>query len=198
MQHVSSRLAARTQLRVACGTLHGLQAAVAGAHVAIAFTRRSGLSRPACPSLAALQGQYPAVRHALCSDSASSPIANQDSSNVAEHPRVALVFGREESGLTVEELEACSHLCSIPTGSRQPSLNLSHAVAVCLAQCFDATRAYVTEAQPGRAIGSLHDADSLQSSGGAIPMLCASTCWQAGCCQQRLRSCLGRASGQWH
>ena len=51
--------------------------------------------------------------------------------------QVALVFGREESGLSAQELQACTHLCSIPAGSMQPSLNLSHAVAVALAQLFD-------------------------------------------------------------
>ena len=49
----------------------------------------------------------------------------------------ALVFGREESGLTAEEVSACTHCCSIPTGELQPSLNLSHAVAVVLAQLFE-------------------------------------------------------------
>lgn len=48
----------------------------------------------------------------------------------------ALVFGREESGLTEAELALCAHSCSIPTGSIQPSLNLSHAVCVILAQIF--------------------------------------------------------------
>jgi SpoU rRNA Methylase family len=93
-------------------------------------------------------------------------MASQDSSNLARYRRVALVFGREESGLTAEELEACSHLCS-----RQPSLNLSHAVAVCLAQCFDTTHPYVQEAQPVRAFGNFQDADRLQPSGGVRSVL---------------------------
>jgi hypothetical protein len=50
---------------------------------------------------------------------------------------VALVFGREESGLTGEELAACCHGCAIPTGRTQPSMNLSHSVAVVLAQLFE-------------------------------------------------------------
>lgn len=44
--------------------------------------------------------------------------------------KVALVFGREESGLTDEEVSTCPFACSIPTGTMQPSLNLSHSVAV--------------------------------------------------------------------
>ncbi|GIL89509.1 hypothetical protein Vretimale_1925 [Volvox reticuliferus] len=53
------------------------------------------------------------------------------------HPfATALVFGREESGLTETELRLCSHACAIPTGRLQPSMNLSHAVAVVLAELF--------------------------------------------------------------
>ena len=44
---------------------------------------------------------------------------------------------REETGLTEAELSLCSHACALPTGRLQPSLNLSHAVAVVLAQCFE-------------------------------------------------------------
>eukprot|EP00798_Chlamydomonas_sp_ICE-L_P009060 gene9060-16178_t len=46
----------------------------------------------------------------------------------------ALVFGREESGLTEEELRSVSHACAIPTGRIQASLNLSHATSVVLAE----------------------------------------------------------------
>jgi hypothetical protein len=49
----------------------------------------------------------------------------------------ALIFGREESGLSEGELRLCRHACAIPTGRYQGSMNLSHAVAVVLAQCFD-------------------------------------------------------------
>jgi tRNA C32,U32 (ribose-2'-O)-methylase TrmJ len=49
----------------------------------------------------------------------------------------ALVFGREESGLTEDELRLCAHACAIPTGRVQPSMNLSHAVAVALAALFE-------------------------------------------------------------
>ncbi|GFR45206.1 hypothetical protein Agub_g6601, partial [Astrephomene gubernaculifera] len=48
----------------------------------------------------------------------------------------ALVFGREESGLTEVELRQCSHACAVPTGRLQPSMNLSHAVAVVLGELF--------------------------------------------------------------
>lgn len=46
----------------------------------------------------------------------------------------ALVFGREESGLSEAELHLCTHACAIRTGRYQGSLNLSHAVAVVQAE----------------------------------------------------------------
>jgi tRNA/rRNA methyltransferase len=46
--------------------------------------------------------------------------------------RIALVFGPEKHGLTREDLSLCHLLVEIPTDSRQPSMNLGQAVAVCL------------------------------------------------------------------
>jgi tRNA/rRNA methyltransferase len=46
--------------------------------------------------------------------------------------RVALVFGRESSGLTNEEILLCDLAFLIPTSKSYPSMNLSHAVAVTL------------------------------------------------------------------
>ncbi|WP_051258805.1 RNA methyltransferase [Chitinibacter tainanensis] len=44
--------------------------------------------------------------------------------------QVALVFGAETSGLTIDELNLCSHRVSIPTNPHYSSLNLSQAVQV--------------------------------------------------------------------
>jgi len=46
--------------------------------------------------------------------------------------KVALVFGRESSGLTNEELGLCEFAFTISTSEGYPSLNLSHAVAIVL------------------------------------------------------------------
>jgi tRNA/rRNA methyltransferase len=46
--------------------------------------------------------------------------------------RIALVFGPEKHGLTRDDLSYCHILVEIPTYSRQPSMNLGQAVAVCL------------------------------------------------------------------
>ena len=45
----------------------------------------------------------------------------------AEAP-IALVFGREDAGLTNEELDRCDRLLTVPTNPRHPSLNLAQAV----------------------------------------------------------------------
>lgn len=65
--------------------------------------------------------------------------------------RVALVFGREDFGLSNEDVELCDILCTIPTQPSYRSMNLSHAVTVAL---YEATRAqhpkgaYMTMATP--------------------------------------------------
>ncbi|MGL5722190.1 MAG: TrmH family RNA methyltransferase, partial [Brevinema sp.] len=54
------------------------------------------------------------------------------------HSNIALVFGNEQTGLSAAELR-CTTLCvSIDTHPAQPSLNLSHAVAIVLQQLFQA------------------------------------------------------------
>ena len=49
---------------------------------------------------------------------------------------VALVFGRESSGLTNDEIGLCDLAFTIPTSDEYPSLNLSHAVAIVLFDLF--------------------------------------------------------------
>jgi TrmH family RNA methyltransferase len=50
--------------------------------------------------------------------------------------KVALVFGRESSGLNNEELGLCELAFTISTSEGYPSLNLSHAVAIVLHHLF--------------------------------------------------------------
>jgi TrmH family RNA methyltransferase len=57
--------------------------------------------------------------------------------------RVAVVFGSEKHGLTVDDLSFCHCMVQIPTDARQPSMNLGQAVAVCLYEL--ATRVCVAE-----------------------------------------------------
>ncbi len=58
----------------------------------------------------------------------------------AAHDPVALVFGRERSGLTNEEIRCCSHQVSIPANPDYAVLNLSQAVQVLAYEVFKAWR----------------------------------------------------------
>ena len=58
-----------------------------------------------------------------------TPLEGKGPSNSS---KVALVFGREDRGLSNEELRVCQKVVTLHSSSRYPSLNLSHAVAVLL------------------------------------------------------------------
>jgi tRNA/rRNA methyltransferase len=49
---------------------------------------------------------------------------------LADANKIALVFGREDRGLTNRELKLCNRLVTIPTAPEYPSLNLAQAVMV--------------------------------------------------------------------
>jgi tRNA/rRNA methyltransferase len=49
-------------------------------------------------------------------------------------PQGAVVFGREDRGLSNAELRYCQQLLTIPTAAAYPSLNLAQAVAICAYQ----------------------------------------------------------------
>ncbi|MHC1591248.1 MAG: RNA methyltransferase [Candidatus Helarchaeales archaeon] len=50
--------------------------------------------------------------------------------------RVGILFGREDSGLSNEDLEACDFLVTIPVSSEYRSLNLSHAACIVFYELF--------------------------------------------------------------
>jgi tRNA C32,U32 (ribose-2'-O)-methylase TrmJ len=53
------------------------------------------------------------------------------------HPHdVALLFGSEDNGLSREDLLSCDAVVVIPANPDYPTMNLSHAVAVCLYEAF--------------------------------------------------------------
>lgn len=128
---------------------------------AVAFTRRTGKVRPVAASPSQLRGAHPELMQMLTTPPAplqatapesanesagrqsaqgETSVATSDATvNAAHGPSLgcALVFGREESGLTAQELSLCTHLCAIPTGRTKPSMNLSHAVSTVLATFFE-------------------------------------------------------------
>jgi hypothetical protein len=158
----------------------------------IGFTRRAGAGRLVHPSMHQLLARFPAAVPALLDtpkgqqqrqqgpqqggDAASGEPAGEAAAAAAAGsvPIVALVFGREESGLLESELSLCSHACAIPTGRSQPSLNLSHAAAVVLAQLFDAKQQrLLLELQGRRGAGPgqppLHEDGSQAAAGPHAP-----------------------------
>ncbi|KAL4441497.1 hypothetical protein ABPG77_002001 [Micractinium sp. CCAP 211/92] len=144
----------------------------------IGFTRRAGAGRTVHASMRQLLARFPAAVPALLEGpqpqwqgSVAEPIAAAADTTAAGQPdvalgdaeqaarlpaaaaraeTVALVFGREESGLLESELLLCSHACAIPTGRTQPSLNLSHAAAVVLSQLFDLKQQRLLQLAAGR------------------------------------------------
>ena len=60
----------------------------------------------------------------------------------ARSAKVAIVFGREDNGLSNEEIALCGHLVRIPTVESYVSLNVAQAVMVCCYEVFLATAAY--------------------------------------------------------
>ncbi len=60
----------------------------------------------------------------------------------SENSKVALVFGREDNGLSNQELSLCTQLIRIPTTNEFESINMSQAVLICCYELFVATEQY--------------------------------------------------------
>ena len=60
------------------------------------------------------------------------PASEAAPGSAAHQAPVALVFGREDRGLSNDELRLCQKVLTLQSGQAYPSLNLSHAVAVVL------------------------------------------------------------------
>jgi len=54
--------------------------------------------------------------------------------------RVSILFGRENWGLSNEEIKRCDIICTIPTAEEYPILNLSHAVGIVCYELANLTR----------------------------------------------------------
>lgn len=55
----------------------------------------------------------------------------------SQRGRVALVFGREGTGLNNHELSVCDMILTIPSAEVYPTLNISHAAAIVFYELFD-------------------------------------------------------------
>ena len=85
--------------------------------------------------VAALSGRPRPARAARDVREMAAEVAALDAADTA-----ALVFGPETTGLTHAELALCGRAVRIPSHPAQPSLNLSHAVAIAAYEVFRAGR----------------------------------------------------------
>lgn len=126
-------------LRMAHGAHDVLQAAriaptlaeaLAGTTLAISTThrRRAGRARALSPAEAAERLVAALARPP--SPAVARPSKRGAARAEDDAPRVALVFGREDRGLTTAELDLCAHTSRVPAVTRHPSLNLAQAVMV--------------------------------------------------------------------
>jgi tRNA/rRNA methyltransferase/tRNA (cytidine32/uridine32-2'-O)-methyltransferase len=70
--------------------------------------------------------------------------------------RVAILFGREDHGLSDEQLDRCTHLAYLPANEAYPSFNLAQAVAIVgwvLARALEAARIESGSGPGGEAAG---------------------------------------------
>ncbi|MBR9676348.1 RNA methyltransferase [Candidatus Woesearchaeota archaeon] len=72
-----------------------------------------------------------------------TPLSSHESNKVfkrVKNKKLALVFGREEHGLTNSEIKQCDFLISIPTSKDYAVMNISHAVTIIL---YEASKAFL-------------------------------------------------------
>lgn len=73
---------------------------------------------------------------------------------------VALVFGREDSGLHTAELDLCQHFVTIPTDEALPSMNLAQAVALCLYE-LRRSQGKIQVADNGKALAGVQNMEKM-------------------------------------
>jgi len=79
---------------------------------------------------------------------------------LAAQDKTALVFGREDHGLTTGELDLCQRLLTIPTADDLPSLNLAQAVTICL---YELHKAKASLQKPIKPVRTLAKGDKLEA-----------------------------------
>jgi TrmH family RNA methyltransferase len=108
-----------------------LQEAVADAHLTVATTSMRGRTTPV---------------------SFTSRTLAERVASLGEDQILALVFGREDHGLTREELLLCLHTAAIPTNDRSPVMNLAQSVGVFCYELSSITPAPVARDLPDAAV----------------------------------------------
>jgi tRNA/rRNA methyltransferase len=75
---------------------------------------------------------------------------------LAANGKVALVFGREDKGLSNDEIGLCTHLIRIPVHPDYTSLNLSQAVLLCCYELYGALGTYEPPVEKSLPAVALH------------------------------------------
>ncbi len=84
--------------------------------------------------------------------------------NKATSAKVALVFGRENSGITNDELALCHSLVHIPTNPEYSSLNLASAVQLLSYECRVASQSFALEQEsPEKSEAEVVTVDAMES-----------------------------------
>ncbi len=83
--------------------------------------------------------------------------------DLTRQSRAALVFGREDHGLSTDEIDLCQRLITIPVYDKLPSLNLAQAVTVCLYELHKAR---------GQDRGKDRPREKAMAAGAALEAMC--------------------------
>ena len=75
---------------------------------------------------------------------------------LAANGKVALVFGREDKGLSNDEIGLCTHLIRIPVHPEYASLNLSQAVLLCCYELYGALGTYEPPVEKSLPAAAVH------------------------------------------
>lgn len=108
-----------------------LQDALAGAHVTVATTSMRGRTTPVTFSASSLAERF---------------------ASLGDDQTLALVFGREDSGLTGDELRLCQYTAAIPTNDRFPTMNLAQSLCVFCYELSSIERTPVARELPDAAL----------------------------------------------
>jgi len=65
-----------------------------------------------------------------------SPLTPKELSKVLPKNKVAIIIGRESSGLTNEEVSMCDFIVTIPSSKEYPTMNASHAATIIFYELF--------------------------------------------------------------
>lgn len=103
---------------------------------------------------------WPALTPRQCAEKWVTPVAE---ASTVTAPNIALVFGRENSGLKNHELDLCHYLLRIPCNSGYSSLNLAAAVQVVSYELFVATATPVVSRVGDANEAALASAEQMES-----------------------------------